>query len=549
MLAVPQHHAAHIAHAIAVHEYLPRGDGAVDLGGVLGELHDLADVADEDMPGVHAHLAGQLGVGFEMALLPVDGNEEPGLDQGVDDFQLLLAGVARDVEGAAALVDDLGVLPVELVDDAADGVLVARDGRGRDDDPVPGANFHLPVGVEGHAGQGGHGLALTAGGDDAHLIVGQALDVVDIHQHPVGDAHITQFHRHLHSVLHAPAGDGDFPPVLGGHGDDLLNAVHIGGEGGDDDAALAPPEQGVEGGAHAALALGKAGALHIGGVAQQGQHALLSQLSQAGEVGHPTLDGGGVDLEIAGVNHRADGGLDGEGHRVGNGVVDMNELHAELAGLDHLARLAGDELGLVGEVVFLQLQAHQSRRHAGGVDGHVDAAQQVGDGPDVVLVAVGEKNTPDLVPVLDEVGKVGDDHVDSVHVVVGESHAHVHHDDIPAVLIDRQVFADLIEAAQRNNFQFFCHEKIKHSFYPQMNSQKTTKQWYVRTPGPSGPRNRPRSRTGNSASSRPCLAGKMGAYPSGPAGLHSGPALCSVPQHIKPKRTRRPQWARTPVPT
>ena len=77
---------------------------------------------------------------------------------------------------------------------------------------------------------------------------------------------------------------------------------------------------------------------------------------------------------------------------------------------------------------------------------------------DVVLVAVGQENAPDLVLVLDQIGDVRDDHVDAVHVVIGKAHAHVHHNDVLAVLVDGEVFADLIEAAQGYNFQFFCHK-------------------------------------------------------------------------------------------
>ncbi len=73
-----------------------------------------------------------------MPLLAVDGDEELGLDQGVDDLQLLLAGVAGDVEGQLPLVHHLGALAVELVDHVADGVLVAGDGGGGDDHPVAG---------------------------------------------------------------------------------------------------------------------------------------------------------------------------------------------------------------------------------------------------------------------------------------------------------------------------------------------------------------------------------------------------------------------------
>ena len=176
--------------------------------------------------------------------------------------------------------------------------------------------------------------------------------------------------------------------------------------------------------------------------------------------------------------------LDGEAHRVGDGVVGVDELHGELARLDHLARLAGDELGLVQQAVLLQLQLHQPRGHAGGVDGHVDIPQQIGDGADVVLVSVGEEDAPDAVLVLDEIGEVGDHHVDAVHVVVGKAHAHVDHDDVPAVLVDGHVLADLIESAQGDDFQFFSHSKSWNTPFI-LNPYK----WYVRTQRSRGARN------------------------------------------------------------
>ncbi len=89
----------------------------------------------------HAHLPGQLCVDLQHALFSVDRDEELGLDQGVDDLQLLLAGVARHVEGPGVLADHLGLFPVKLVDDVIHGILVARDGRGRDDDPVAAPEY------------------------------------------------------------------------------------------------------------------------------------------------------------------------------------------------------------------------------------------------------------------------------------------------------------------------------------------------------------------------------------------------------------------------
>ena len=130
----------------------------------------------------------------------------------------------------------------------------------------------------------------------------------------------------------------------------------------------------------------------------------------------------------------------------------MDELHGELPGLDHVPGLAGDQFGGIQQAVFLQLQAHQAQGHPGGVDGGLEGPQHIGQGPDVVLVAVGEEDAPDLVLVLDEVAHVGDHHIHAVHVVVGEPHAHIHDDDVVAILVDGEVLADLIEPPQGNDF-------------------------------------------------------------------------------------------------
>ena len=81
----------------------------------------------------------------------------------------------------------------------------------------------------------------------------------------------------------------------------------------------------------------------------------------------------------------------------------------------------------------------------------------------MVLVAVGDEQSPDPGAVLDEVAHIGDDAVDAVHIVPGEGHAAVHYDDLAAVLIGGHVLSDLVETTQRDNFQFFCH-KMRYSF-------------------------------------------------------------------------------------
>ena len=111
----------------------------------------------------------------------------------------------------------------------------------------------------------------------------RALDLVDVHEGVFGNLHVAQLRGDLHHVLHAAAGDGHLPSALGGGVQHLLDAVDIGGKGGDDDALVAVLKLAGEGGAHRLFGGCKAGALHIGRVGAQAQDALLAQLAQAGK--------------------------------------------------------------------------------------------------------------------------------------------------------------------------------------------------------------------------------------------------------------------------
>ena len=90
--------------------------------------------------------------------------------------------------------------------------------------------------------------------------------------------------------------------------------------------------------------------------------------------------------------------------------------------------------------------------------GGVDLLEDVVNGADVVLVPVGDEHAPQAAVVLHQIANVGNDAVDAVHVVSGKGHAAVHDDNLAAVLVGGHILADLVQAAQRNDLQFFCHK-------------------------------------------------------------------------------------------
>ena len=71
---------------------------------------------------------------------------------------------------------------------------------------------------------------------------------------------------------------------------------------------------------------------------------------------------------------------------------------------------------------------------------------------DMVLVTVGDEHAPQLRLVGYQVGKIGDHQVYAVHVFVREAHAAIHYDHILAVFQDGDVFSNLIQTAQGDNF-------------------------------------------------------------------------------------------------
>ena len=138
----------------------------------------------------------------------------------------------------------------------------------------------------------------------------------------------------------------------------------------------------------------------------------------------------------------------------------MDEFHLELTRLHRLPRLHRNELGGVEKAVLLQLQLNKPRRKACAVDREIDLLENVGDGADVILVSVGDEETAEAVMVLHQVAHIGNDAVDTVHIVAGESHTAVHHDDLAAILIHGHILADLVKTAKRDDFQFFCHDLL-----------------------------------------------------------------------------------------
>ena len=308
-----------------------------------------------------------------------------------------------------------------------------------------------------HAVQGGHGLALRPGRNDHELLARIAAHLIDVDHDLALVREIAQLARNCRDLLHAAPADRHLAAILGRDVEDLLQAGHVRGEGGYDDALLAVLKELFEARPDRLFRRGVSGALDVGRVAHERKHAFLTQLPEARQINHLARGRGQVDLEIACVDERAKRGADGERDRIGDRVVGVDELNRKATQLNHIARLNAVEAHLGGHLMLGELGLDDAAGQARAVNRRVHLAQHIRQAADVILVSVGDEIAAQLLVVALEVGGIRDDQIHAQHVVVRKRQTAVDDDDVVAVFDHGHVLADLIQTAQGYNLQFFFH--------------------------------------------------------------------------------------------
>ena len=106
------------------------------------------------------------------------------------------------------------------------------------------------------------------------------------------------------------------------------------------------------------------------------------------------------------------------------------------------------------QAVLLELVLQDGQGQPGPEYGYTGKfLQEIGHGADMVLVAVRKQNAPDLVPVLSQIGEVGNHQVHAGHIVAREGQAAVNDDDVVIAFQAGDVLADLPDASQKGDIQ------------------------------------------------------------------------------------------------
>ena len=175
---------------------------------------------------------------------------------------------------------------------------------------------------------------------------------------------------------------------------------------------------------------------------------MVSDRAQSLDIGQLAVHGVRIEFEIGGMHHGADRRLHHHADRIGDTVADMEKLHREAAERQPVAGRNGMELAVRQQSGLLQFDLGKAARQRSGIDRNVQVTQQVGQGADMILVAVGQHDRLHPIRTRGQIRDVGVDQVDAEHVAFGEHQAGIDHQNVIAAFQGHHVLADFAEAPQ-----------------------------------------------------------------------------------------------------
>src|SRR5882672_65103 len=454
MAAVAQHLVADLAGSGVVDQHAADRRLARDPRAGLVEMEHVAVLREEDgglRIATGEDALGDARVLRELAEFAVHRDEESRPHEGQHQLELLLAPVAGDVDVLDALVDHVGAAPRQMVDDAADRLLVAWNRPRRQHDRVVGADLHVAVIVDRDARQRRHRFALRAGGQAQHVPGGVAADLRIANLYAGGNAQVAQPLGDLGVAHHAAADEGHLAIELRREVDEDLHPVDARRKRRHDQLAGRAREDLLERLDDLQLRSGEAAAIDVRAVGEQRQHAGAAELGEPVHVEVLAVDRGLIDLEIAGVYDDAGGRMDRQRDAVRYAVRDADEFDREWADAQALPRPDRNELAAV-DAVFLELRLDQGERQGCCVQRTVDQREHVRHGADVILMAVRQHERGDASFLL-QVRQIRNDPVHAQQLGVRKHHPRVD-DDRRLVPGEREhVHAELAESAKRYYFE------------------------------------------------------------------------------------------------
>ena len=167
-----------------------------------------------------------------------------------------------------------------------------------------------------------------------------------------------------------------------------------------------------------------------------------------------SVNGGLIELEVAGMQHVTRRAAEKDADRSGDGVIHGEELGRDAAEIHFVAWLDLHELGVFNPMLF-ELALDKAQGHLRCIDGHltIKVFDEVRQRTGMVFVAVRDHDAAQLVGVLQHIGVIGQDKIDAGMVIVREHQARIIEHHVALAFEHGHVLADGIQATERDDLQ------------------------------------------------------------------------------------------------
>ena len=310
---------------------------------------------------------------------------------------------------------------------------------------------HARVGVGGEFRQRGERFALASAGQIAQAVAVDELGLARLDKHRLRKWKLAGLETQPHALRHRAPQRNDPAAELARDLDHLANPMQMRRKGRQEKPAARTRRELAQDGLERAFRARAAGALDVGRIREQDGNAFRAKLGEAFAIEQLAVHRGLIDLEVTAMNDDPRGSSNRQRNRVRGRMRNPNRLDRERPSLECNPRHNRPQIDRIVELRISQAPASESERYIGSVNGNVEAAEQMRERADVILVGVGEHDRLNREMAALQPRHLGYIGTQSERGLVGEHHPAIDHNRAPGAFDRHQVEADFAQPAQRHN--------------------------------------------------------------------------------------------------
>ena len=383
-----------------------------------------------------------------MAQFSMHRNRHGRANLGVHARQFIPRRMSGDVDQLILIGDQAHAAANQAILQMPNRLLVTGDHPGREDHNIALLQGDMGMIVIGDSGQRSPWLALAPRANQYRPIRWQIADLFFIDEGNVLE--IAVFLRGGDHAVQGSSNQRDLSLIGCGGQRDAFQPRNIARKAGDGDPTFRISAQEInQNGADFTLRSGLSGTKHIGAVADQGQHPFFAQSAERLLIRHVTDQRVGIELPVPRVQNRSNRRADRERVRFRDGMCQGYQFYIEVTHHKARRQIHDRNRDLTGQTGFCQFSLQNRGREGCGPDRASQARPKMMNGPDMILMGMGQNQPDQLVPMgLDE-GGVRHDDVNARRLIGTERDPQIDHEPLVIVPVEIEVHPNLTGTAKR----------------------------------------------------------------------------------------------------